>query len=193
MKHTKLREYIRKEITSILSESKLNETLEEKAWAKLDRLRDAIEDDDYIIQSLMRAMSTDDANLYLDAMIRDHINIVGDAENYDNLSEWGEVDPAYQAKNKAKQLSQAKAYRAGFQGDVGLEKQFDDENLNKQALKQAKKKDSVASISNKLQKLVQDMKDKAKEYKAAEGEEKEKIKTELKKMTKEKKELEKSI
>ena len=37
------------------------------------------------------------------------------------------------------------------------------------------------------------MKDKAKKYKAAEGEEKEKVKAELKKMTKEKKELEKSI
>ena len=131
----------------------LNEAFDDKSWAKLDRLRDAIGDDDYIIQSLMRAMSPDDANLYLDAMIRDHIGIVGDAENYDNISE-------------------------------------NDEEPTKAELK---KKDSVASISNKLQKLVQNMKDKAKEYKAAEGEEKEKIKDELKKMTKEKKSLEKSI
>lgn len=142
------------EITKMMDRERgLNETLEEKAWAKLDRLRDAIGDDDYIIQSLMRAMSTDDANLYLDAMIRDHIDIVDDAENYDNVSE-------------------------------------NDEEPTKADLK---KKDSVASISNKLQKLVQNMKDKAKEYKAAEGEEKEKIKDELKKMTKEKKSLEKSI
>ena len=56
-----------------------------------------------------------------------------------------------------------------------------------------KKKDSVTSASNKLQKLVQDMKDKAKEYTKSEGDKKEKIKAELKKMTKEKKELEKSI
>jgi len=131
----------------------LNETIDEKSWAKLDRLRDAVGDDDYIIQSLMRAMSTDDANLYLDAMIRDHIDIVGDAENYDNVSE----------------------------------------NDGEPTKAELKKKDSVASISNKLQKLVQDMKDKAKEYKSAEGEKKEKIKDELKKMTKEKKSLEKSI
>jgi len=56
-----------------------------------------------------------------------------------------------------------------------------------------KKKDSVTTTSNKLQKLVKQMKDKAKEFKAAKGDEKEKIKGELKKMTKEKKELEKSI
>lgn len=56
-----------------------------------------------------------------------------------------------------------------------------------------KKKDSVATISNKLQKLTAKMKDKAKEYKAAEGEAKEKIKDELKAMTAEKKKLEKSL
>ena len=56
-----------------------------------------------------------------------------------------------------------------------------------------KKADSVASAANKLQKLVKKMKDKAKEYKSAEGEAKEKIKDELKAMTAEKKKLEKSI
>ena len=56
-----------------------------------------------------------------------------------------------------------------------------------------KKADSVASAANKLQKLVKKMKDKAKEYKSAEGEAKEKIKDELKAMTAEKKKLEKSL
>ena len=56
-----------------------------------------------------------------------------------------------------------------------------------------KKKDSVTTTSNKLQKLVKQMKDKAKEFKTAEGDKKDKLKDELKKMTKEKKELEKSI
>tara|TARA_Y100000034_G_scaffold33517_1_gene41039 strand:+ start:474 stop:1049 length:576 start_codon:yes stop_codon:yes gene_type:complete len=191
MKHIKLRKYIRKEITSILSESKLNETLNPEVFNMLDKILIHMKAED-LVEELIRVLPTSDAKFYLSSIMKDW-GIPSSQEDYDALSEWGEVDPAYQAKNKAKQLSQAKAYRAGFQGDVGLEKQFDDENLNKQALKQAKKKDSVASISNKLQKLVQDMKDKAKEYKAAEGEEKEKIKTELKKMTKEKKELEKSI
>ena len=56
-----------------------------------------------------------------------------------------------------------------------------------------KKADSVASAANKLQKLVKKMRDKAKDFKAAEGEAKEKIKDELKAMTAEKKKLEKSI
>ena len=56
-----------------------------------------------------------------------------------------------------------------------------------------KKADSVASAANKLQKLVKKMKDKAKDFKAAEGEAKEKIKDELKAMTAEKKKLEKSL
>ena len=56
-----------------------------------------------------------------------------------------------------------------------------------------KKADSVASAANKLQKLVKKMKDKAKDFKAAEGKAKEKIKDELKAMTAEKKKLEKSL
>ena len=86
-------------------------------------------------------------------MIRDHIDIVGDSENYDNLSE-------------------------------------NDEEPTSTDLK---KKDSVTTTSNKLQKLVKQMKEKAKEFKTAEGDKKDKLKDELKKMTKEKKELEKSI
>ena len=49
----------------------LNETLEDDVWDKLDALRSEY-DDDYVIQSIMKAMSTDDANLYLDAIMRDH-------------------------------------------------------------------------------------------------------------------------
>ena len=59
----------------------IKETTDSEAWNKLERLRDAIQDDDYIISSIMKAMSTDDANLYLDAMIRDHIDIVDVEKN----------------------------------------------------------------------------------------------------------------
>ena len=55
------------------------------------------------------------------------------------------------------------------------------------------KKDSVTSAANKLQKLIAKMKELAKEYKAAEGDKKEEIKDELKKMTAEKKKLEASL
>ena len=56
-----------------------------------------------------------------------------------------------------------------------------------------KKKDSVATISNKLQKLTAKMKKKAKEFKEAEGKAKDKLKDELKDMTAEKKKLEKGL
>ena len=56
-----------------------------------------------------------------------------------------------------------------------------------------KKADSVASAANKHQKLVKKMKDKAKDFKAAEGKAKEKIKDELKALTAEKKKLEKAL
>ena len=55
------------------------------------------------------------------------------------------------------------------------------------------KEDSIASKGNKLQSLIKNMKEKAKEYKAAEGDEKESIKKELKKMTNVKNKLEKDL
>ena len=73
------------------------------------------------------------------------------------------------------------------------EDEMSDEEKDKAASKGAKKKDSVATISNKLQKLTAKMKKKAKEFKEAEGKAKDKIKDELKDMTAEKKKLEKSL
>ena len=78
MRNPKLTELIKDALKNPKTKKNIKETSDEKAWGKLDRLRDAIGDDDYIIQSLMKALSTDDANLYLDAMIRDHIDIVAD-------------------------------------------------------------------------------------------------------------------
>ena len=69
----------------------------------------------------------------------------------------------------------------------------DEDTLDKQAAAAANKKDSITTASSKLQKLVTKMKGLAKEYKSAEGDKKEKIKDELKKLTIEKKALEKAI
>ena len=71
--------------------------------------------------------------------------------------------------------------------------EMSDDDKDKAASKEAKKKDSVASISNKLQKLIAKMIEKAKAFKEAEGEAKDKLKDELKDMTVEKKKLEKSL
>ena len=86
----------------------IKETTDETAWAKLDRLRDAISDDDYIISSMMKAMSTDDANLYLDAMIQDHIDIVQGEEGTINEGHKGKVD--YEGKMARKQLAKIAKY-----------------------------------------------------------------------------------
>jgi len=71
-------------------------------------------------------------------------------------------------------------------------KESEDEDAEPSAA-DLKKKDSVTSAANKLQKLTAEMKKLAKEYQAAEGDKKEKIKDELKKMTAEKKKLEASL
>jgi hypothetical protein len=63
--------YTDKKGTEWIKPDLLKETLDDDVWRKLDDLRDEY-DDDYVIQSIIKAMSTDDANLYLDAIMRDH-------------------------------------------------------------------------------------------------------------------------
>jgi len=71
-----------------------------------------------------------------------------------------------------------------------LSEEDDDKEPTKAELE---KKDSITTASNKLQKLVTKMKELAKEYTEAKGDKKEKIKDELKKLTADKKALEKII
>lgn len=98
-------------------------------------------------------------------------------------------------KSKFDQARRGGGDEESLKGLVGLreEDEMNDAEMDKAASKSAKKGDSIATTSNKLQKLVKKMKDKAKEFKAAEGDAKEKIKGELKDMTSEKKKLEKSL
>lgn len=86
-----------------------------------------------------------------------------------------------------------KALRSG--GSYGsFGKMFESDDEDKEPTKdELEKKDSITTASNKLQKLVTKMKELAKEYTEAKGDKKEKIKDELKKLTAEKKALEKII
>ena len=77
--------------------------------------------------------------------------------------------------------------------DQGVNVNLTEEDEDGPSDAEVAKADSVASSANKLQKLVAKMKDKAKDYKAAEGDAKEKIKDELKAMTAEKKKLESQL
>ena len=66
----------------------VKETLDDDVWRKLDDLRDEY-DDDYVIKSIIKAMSTDDANLYLDAIMQDH----GFGDGAGPIDKMGDEDP----------------------------------------------------------------------------------------------------
>jgi len=93
------------------------------------------------------------------------------------------------ASNKYKQ---ANTYKKSYDSlaQVASEKQFDDDNIDKKAIKGAKKNKGLAKAAEELALLTRDMKSLAKKYSKAEGEEKEKLVADLKKKTKLKKELE---
>jgi len=75
-----------------------------------------------------------------------------------------------------------------------LSKKLTTENEDAEPSKaELKKTKSLAKAKEELAQLTKKMKAKAKDYKSAEGKEKDNIKDELKKMTAEKKKLEKSI
>jgi len=75
------------------------------------------------------------------------------------------------------------------------EEEMTDAEMEAKAEKSAKDKESkeLADTKEKLAQLTKKMKSKAKDFKSAEGDAKEKIKAELKKMTVEKKKLEKDL
>ena len=99
------------------------------------------------------------------------------------------VDKNRIASNKYKQ---ANTYKKSYDSlaQVAAEKQFDDDNIDKKAVKGAKKNKGLAKAAEELALLTREMKSLAKKYSKAEGEEKEKLVADLKKKTKLKKELE---
>jgi hypothetical protein len=105
-----------------------------------------------------------------------------------------EKDPEFLKKTKE---AMAKAEK-GDTTDLammmaGFGKMFESEEEQEPTKAELAKKDSITTSANKLQKLVAKMKELAKEYVDAKGDKKEKIKDELKKLTAEKKALEKAI
>ena len=99
------------------------------------------------------------------------------------------VDKSRIASNK---YQQANAFKASYDGigQVASEKQFDDDNIDKKAVKGAKKNKGLAKAKEELALLTREMKSLAKKYSKAEGADKEKLVKILKDKTKLKKELE---
>ena len=80
-------------------EKNLKETLDDDVWDKIEAFRNAVNDDEYVISSLIKAMSTDDANLYLDAIMRDHNFEDGSLDHLEVVP----VDDEEEARRKEKE------------------------------------------------------------------------------------------
>ena len=214
MKKSQLKEAIKNEITSVLLEGMSDKEREnriqhlmrtgakEKPLRKLAAMgkEDDMHDDpgdiridhDYYTENLKEALNPEVVKT-LDRFIKAMAKRYG----------YSEQDAVFAIQAALKQRKFDKpADVPGFEGtmdnldnalNIREEDEMSDDDKDKAASKEAKKKDSIASISNKLQKLTAKMKKKAKEFKEAEGEAKDKLKDELKDMTVEKKKLEKSL
>ena len=60
----------------------LKETLDDEVLAMAEKMVEMM-GAEAVVNAIVRAMSTDDAHLYLDAIIRDHIDIIDDTENFE--------------------------------------------------------------------------------------------------------------
>ena len=193
MKKSELKEAIKVEITSVLSEAMSDEEREDKlqqakrGGGKEEPLRKLAAIGKK--EDALNEISSTEANAQLMEIVEHQKEILYILKE---LKKGADLDAAIRiienevgkTLTKVKNLKQIKGLQTTF-ADIREEDEPTASDL--------KKKDSVATISNKLQKLTAKMKDKAKEFKAAEGEAKEKIKDELKDMTAEKKKLEKSL
>ena len=184
MKKTELAKSIKEEIFKILAEadqedidaqSDLNKELETTKGHK-DDLGDALSES--LNPEVLR-----DVNRY----------IARTAKRYD----YSEQDAVYAIMAALEQRKSDKKYEIpGFEGtmdaldSISIREGDDEDEMDKKALKAAKKGDSVSKIANKLQQTVKEMKQVVRKYKDAEEPEKSKLLARLKELTKIKKELE---
>ena len=166
MKLSEFKSYIQEEIVGVLREATIETSPEDLA-----KVKSSADDDDIIKVT---------ENLNPEVIKSVDRFIKGIAKRYD----YPEQDAVFAIKAAMKQRDA---------GGVNEAEDMDDAEMDKKAAKAAKKGDSIATIASKYQKLVSKMKELAREYKAAEGDKKEKIKDQLKDMTKEKKQLEKAL
>ena len=181
MKLSEFKSYIQEEIVDVLREATIETSPEDLAKVK------STADDDDIIKVT--------ENLNPEVIKAVDRFIKGIAKKY-SYSEQDAIFAIEQAL--AKRQPSMTTDMPGFEGTMdALDslsiREEEEDDMDKQASKAAKKGDSIATIASKYQKLASKMKELAKEYKAAEGDEKEKIKDQLKDMTKEKKQLEKAL
>jgi len=222
MKKSELKNYIRENIISTLSED--TEAEIEKTKELTSAIKDleaakkeaGIEEDatpkgedffyDYLdigmsyLEGFGKKHSLDDSQLEkLGKKIVDQLYKGDVGKAYDAIVKRGSMKEAsysnqYVNKNRiaSNKYKQANTYKKSYDSlaQIATEKQFDDDNIDKKAIKGAKKNKGLAKAAEELALLTRDMKSLAKKYSKAEGEEKEKLVADLKKKTKLKKELE---
>ena len=100
-KFSKVLQFLRDLSDDESTKKPVNETSDDEVWDKIEVFRNAINNDEYVISALIKAMSTDDANLYLDAIMRDHnfvdgsldhLDVVGDVYGDKSIEEVGGYD-----------------------------------------------------------------------------------------------------
>ena len=208
MKRSELKEAIKSEIKSVLSENRYDIN---DPNSPLGRLNDEYESsglkgivDKYGLDVVLMMLSSGEYGDRLnESVLSEQSNnpdfdkkVASFAKKINNEMDYpgGVLEAMKQIKSRLERIiSKVEDAKRGGAEEEPLMKMIGLKEEDEPTAADLKKADSVASAANKLQKLVKKMKDKAKDFKAAEGEAKEKIKDELKKMTAEKKKLEKSI
>ena len=208
MKRSELKEAIKSEIKSVLSENRYDINAPN---SPLGRLNDEYESsglkgivDKYGLDVVLMMLSSGEYGDRLnESVLSEQSNnpdfdkkVASFAKKINNEMDYpgGVLEAMKQIKSRLERIiSKVEDAKRGGAEEEPLMKMIGLKEEDEPTAADLKKADSVASAANKLQKLVKKMKDKAKDFKAAEGEAKEKIKDELKKMTAEKKKLEKSI
>ena len=208
MKRSELKEAIKSEIKSVLSENRYDIN---DPNSPLGRLNDEYESsglkgivDKYGLDVVLMMLSSGEYGDRLnESVLSEQSNnpdfdkkVASFAKKINNEMGYqgGVLEAMKQIKSRLERIiSKVEDAKRGGAEEEPLMKMIGLKEEDEPTAADLKKADSVASAANKLQKLVKKMKDKAKDFKAAEGEAKEKIKDELKKMTAEKKKLEKSI
>ena len=225
MKKSELKNYIRENIISTLSED--TEAEIEKTKELTSAIKDleaakkeaGIDEDatpkgedffyDYLdigmsyLEGFGKKHSLDDTQLEkLGKKIVDQLYKGDVGKAYDAIVKRGAMKEAsysnqYVDKNRiaSNKYKQSNTYKKSYDSlaQAAAEKQFDDDAIDKKAIKGAKKNKGLAKAAEELALLTREMKSLAKKYSKAEGEEKEKLVKVLKDKTKLKKELESII
>jgi|3_EtaG_2_1085321.scaffolds.fasta_scaffold77161_2 hypothetical protein len=202
MKKSQLKEAIKNEIKSVLSEDmnpKIYELRSRRVKATIDDLNQYLQNN--VTASGLKS-TLQDTIKFLDQFIFDDDLSESNNPTLEKIivrfvkkysKEWGlsMYDTFRGIQRKMDQMEDQFG-----EGKYNLnEEEMTDAEMEAKAEKSAKDKESkeLADTKEKLAQLTKKMKSKAKDFKSAEGDAKEKIKAELKKMTVEKKKLEKDL